>query len=68
MELNADFHIHSKFAMATSPDLSPETILAGCKTKGLDVVATGDALHPVWRSLWEPFLENDSGVVVIPQT
>lgn len=48
MELNADFHIHSRFAMATSPDLSPETILAGCKTKGLDVVATGDALHPVW--------------------
>ena len=68
MELNADFHIHSRFAMATSPDLSPETILAGCKTKGLDVVATGDALHPVWRGMWDEFMENDSGIVVIPQT
>ncbi len=68
MELNADLHIHSRFAMATSPGLSPETILAGCQTKGLDVIATGDALHPVWREMWEPFLENDAGVVVVPQT
>ena len=68
MELNADLHIHSRFSMATSPDLSPETILAGCKIKGLDVVATGDALHPEWRRLWEPYLENDAGVVVVPQT
>ncbi len=67
MELNADLHIHSRFAMATSPSLCPETILEGCKIKGLDVIATGDALHPVWRKMWEPFVETDEAVV-IPQT
>ena len=68
MEVNADLHIHSRFSMATSPDLSPETILAGCRIKGLDVIGTGDALHPEWRRLWEPCLENDFGITVVPQT
>lgn len=70
MELNADLHIHSRFAMATSPSLSPETILWGCRIKGLEAIATGDALHPVWRGMWEEYLsENEtSDIVVVPQT
>ncbi|MDO5847803.1 MAG: endonuclease Q family protein, partial [Methanocorpusculum sp.] len=67
MELNADLHIHSRFAMATSPALSPETILAGCRRKGIDVIATGDALHPTWRSMWQEHLFDDSQIVVIPE-
>lgn len=66
MELNADLHIHSRFAMATSPDLSPETIIEGCRKKGIDAVATGDALHPIWRKMWEEYAGDDS-VVVIPE-
>ena len=67
MELNADLHIHSKFAMATSPDLSPETILAGCRRKGIDIIATGDALHPLWRKMWKSHLNDDAGIIVIPE-
>lgn len=64
---NADFHIHSKYAMASSPEMTPENILAGCKTKGIDVVASGDALHPEWRKSWMPYAENDE-IIVVPQT
>ena len=67
MELNADLHIHSRFAMATSPALSPETILAGCRRKGIDVIATGDALHPTWRKMWQEHLFDDPEIVVIPE-
>ncbi|HJJ32375.1 MAG TPA: endonuclease Q family protein [Methanocorpusculum sp.] len=67
MDVNTDLHIHSKFAIATSPDLSPETIVAGCNVKGIDAVATGDALHPEWRRMWQDF--GDSGdVIIVPQT
>ncbi|MDO5846334.1 MAG: PHP-associated domain-containing protein, partial [Methanocorpusculum sp.] len=67
MELNADLHIHSRFAMATSPDMTPENILAGCRQKGISAVATGDALHPVWREMWKPFLDAGD-VVAVPET
>ncbi|HJJ54714.1 MAG TPA: endonuclease Q family protein [Methanocorpusculum sp.] len=68
MDLNADLHIHSRFAMATSPDLSPETILEGCRKKGIDVIGTGDALHPEWRKMWRAYLPDDEAIIVVPQT
>ncbi len=67
MKLYTDLHIHSCFAMATSPEMKPATILSGCRTKGIGAVATGDALHPVWREMWEPFLSNKEGIVVVPE-
>ncbi|WP_042698297.1 endonuclease Q family protein [Methanocorpusculum bavaricum] len=68
MQCNADLHLHSCFSMATSPEMLPDKILAGCRTKGIRIVGTGDALHPVWREMWVPFLENDHGITVVPQT
>lgn len=66
--MNTDLHLHSCFSMATSPDMLPERILAGCRIKGIDAVGSGDALHPEWRRMWEPFLENEFGITVVPQT
>lgn len=54
--------------MATSPEMLPENILSGCKVKGIEVVGSGDALHPAWRRMWEPVLENAFGITVVPQT
>ncbi len=68
MQKNTDLHLHSCFSMATSPDMLPENILAGCRTKGIHVIGSGDALHPEWRRLWEPFVENEYGITVVPQT
>jgi len=66
MLVNADFHIHSLFSMATSPAMKPPAILEGCLQKGIDVLGCGDALQPEWRHMWEPCLENDAGILVLP--
>ena len=68
MQQNVDLHLHSCFSMATSPEMVPQKILAGCRTKGIHVVGSGDALHPRWREMWESFVENEQGIVVVPQT
>jgi len=52
--------------MAVSGAMLPEILLSACLTKGIDVLGTGDALHPVWQKRWEPYLENDAGVTIIP--
>ncbi len=66
MLANADLHIHSPYSMAVSRFMQPEHLLSACLTKGINVLGTGDALHPVWRKTWEPFLENDAGTVIVP--
>jgi len=66
MHVNADLHIHSPYSMAVSRFMQPGQLLAGCVTKGIRVLGTGDALHPVWRKTWEPFLENGAGIIVVP--
>jgi uncharacterized protein (TIGR00375 family) len=67
MPVNADLHIHSPYSMAVSRFMQPEQLLAGCRTKGIQVLGTGDALQPDWQNAWEPYLENDAGIVVVPQ-
>ncbi len=50
MEINADLHIHSRYSMATSPRMDVRTIAAEARRKGIQLVGTGDCLHPKWRS------------------
>jgi uncharacterized protein (TIGR00375 family) len=66
MHAFADLHLHSRFAIASSPSMTPGPILRACSRKGISVVGSGDALHEGWRRLWEPFLENPGGIVVVP--
>ena len=66
MLLNADLHIHSPYSMATSRSMTPESLLAAAKMKGLDVLGSGDALHPAWRAAWRDRPEDGSGIVVVP--
>ena len=67
MLANADLHIHSPFSIAVSRFMQPGHLLSACLTKGIQVLGTGDALQPVWQKGWEPFLENEAGVVIVPQ-
>ena len=66
MHANADLHIHSPYSIAVSRFMQPEHLLSACVTKGIQVLGTGDALHPGWRKVWEPFLENEAGIVIVP--
>lgn len=70
MQKNADLHIHSRFAMAASPKMTPENIINGCRTKGIDVIGTGDALHNGWRTMWNRYIydSNTDDIVIVPQT
>ncbi|OPY37644.1 MAG: hypothetical protein A4E35_01233 [Methanoregula sp. PtaU1.Bin051] len=68
MLVNADLHIHSPYAIAVSRSMTPEHLIPACKTKGISVLGTGDALHPVWQQAWKPYLANDAGIVVVPTT
>lgn len=67
MELYADLHIHSCFSMASSPRMLPGPILAGCRTKGISIIGTGDILHPEWRGMWEETPVPD-GMTIVPTT
>ena len=47
MLVNADFHIHSCFSMASSKDMLIKNIAPKAKLKGLNLLGTGDGLHPM---------------------
>lgn len=61
MRLIADLHIHSRFSRSCSKDLTLPNIAKACERKGINWVATGDALHPVWRKEIGDELEERGG-------
>ena len=64
MEKILDLHIHSPYARACSPRISPDSIARICEIKGLDVIGTGDFTHPDWFTLLNKKLieVDDSGL------
>jgi len=48
MKFVGDFHIHSKYARATSKDMNLENLDVWAKIKGIKVISTGDFTHPAW--------------------
>ncbi|MBE6489451.1 MAG: TIGR00375 family protein [Methanobrevibacter sp.] len=53
MLVNADFHIHSCFSMASSKDMLIKNMAPKSKLKGLQLLGTGDAFHPGWLDIIE---------------
>ena len=53
MLVNADFHIHSCFSMASSKDMIIKNMAPKSKLKGLQLLGTGDAFHPKWLDIIE---------------
>ena len=51
MLVNADFHVHSCFSMASSKDMLIENMAPKSKLKGLKLLGTGDAFHPRWLDI-----------------
>jgi uncharacterized protein (TIGR00375 family) len=48
MQVDCDFHIHGRYSGATSESMNLSIIASQGKLKGLDLIGTGDALHPRW--------------------
>ncbi|MBQ7739190.1 MAG: UvrD-helicase domain-containing protein [Desulfovibrionaceae bacterium] len=59
MTFLADLHIHSRFSLATSKDLTPQNLDAWARAKGLGVIGTGDFTHPKWREELHSNLQID---------
>jgi len=48
MKFITDFHIHSKYSRATSPQADLEHLGEQATIKGVDVLSTADFTHPEW--------------------
>ncbi len=48
MKFITDFHIHSHYSIATSKKLIPEYLDYWAGIKGINVIGTGDCIHPGW--------------------
>lgn len=57
MKFYADLHIHSHYSRATSKDLDLEHLYLWAQLKGIQVVGTGDFVHPGWLKELEEKLE-----------
>ena len=68
MRIIADLHIHSKYSGATSERMNVHELAAFAEIKGLDVLGTGDALHPKWLEELRRDLEMDEGRLYRPKT
>jgi DNA helicase II / ATP-dependent DNA helicase PcrA len=59
----ADFHIHSHYSLATSKNLIPEHLDTWARIKGIDVIGTGDCIHPGWlKELKEKLEPAENGL------
>ena len=61
MKIIADFHTHSRFAMACSANINLHGLVQASETKGITLVGTGDFTHPDWLSEIKKDLEEDNG-------
>ncbi|MFA5184851.1 MAG: endonuclease Q family protein [Patescibacteria group bacterium] len=60
-----DLHIHSRYSRACSPQLTLANIEDTCRSKGIDIIATGDFTYPAWfESIQKELVETapDSGL------
>lgn len=48
MIINSDLHIHSHYSAATSPRMDLATLAKESARKGIQLLGTGDCLHPKW--------------------
>lgn len=60
MKFVADFHIHSKYSRATSPNMNIKTLSEYAKLKGISLLGTGDFTHYLWLEELKTTLK-DSG-------
>jgi DNA helicase II / ATP-dependent DNA helicase PcrA len=66
MRFIADFHIHSHYSIATSRDLTPEKLDFWARRKGIQVIGTGDMVHPGWfEELREKLIPDREGLFAL---
>jgi uncharacterized protein (TIGR00375 family) len=67
MFVNADLHLHSPYSIGTSRKMDLGHLYQACIQKGIQVLGSGDALHPGWRDTCNAFDER-SDFLLVPTT
>lgn len=62
MAFVADLHIHSRFSRACSSALNIPNLSKWAKFKGINLMGTGDCLHPLWQAELKRDLKEADGV------
>lgn len=63
MKFVADFHIHSKYSRATSPQMEVKALAESAKLKGISLLGTGDFTHHLWlEELKESLKDSGNGL------
>ncbi len=68
MIINTDLHIHSHFTKPRQPRLDFATLASNAKLKGLNILSTGDCLHPCWLNEIKHLPMLDDGTFYYQQT
>jgi len=64
MEIIADLQIHSKYARATSKNITIENLEKWARIKGIDLLGVGDFQHPLRRKeIDEKLTEDENGIL-----
>ncbi len=64
MKIIADLQIHSRFARATSKNITLDNLEKYARIKGVDLLGTGDFQHPLWnKEIKENLKEDDKGIL-----
>ncbi|MCK4429056.1 MAG: TIGR00375 family protein [Candidatus Aenigmarchaeota archaeon] len=58
-EINADLHIHSKYAHAVSKKMEIPVLAEQAKLKGVQLLGTGDCIHGKWLAHLKENLKGD---------
>lgn len=61
MAFVADLHIHSRFSRACSRELNIPNLSRWAKLKGINLMGTGDCLHPLWSAELKKDLNPSTG-------
>ncbi len=64
MKIIADLQVHSRFARATSKDITLESLEKYARIKGLGLLGTADFQHPQWnKEIKKALREDDNGIL-----
>jgi len=64
MDIIADLHIHSRYSRACSKSITLANLEKYARIKGINLLGTGDFLHPKWnKEIKENLREDEKGIL-----
>lgn len=69
MQVVCDFHLHSKYSRAVSPQMTLPVMTEYAKEKGIDILTASDFTHPLWfKEIQTQLEETSEGMYSVKQS